>query len=67
MIDLFAVATRAPDSGLLGASPQEAALIDQWLHLVDSEVYIPTKYIRIFCYGMWPGYTKPVRSRFKVQ
>ena len=55
-----AVAGLAPNSGLLGGTPEEAALIDQWVHLAESEVYAFTNFIRGICLGRF-AYSKPVR------
>ncbi|KAG8685905.1 hypothetical protein FRC09_014469, partial [Ceratobasidium sp. 395] len=32
------IASLAPNSGLLGASPTDAALVDQWVSFCDSEI-----------------------------
>jgi elongation factor 1-gamma len=57
------VATLAPNSGLLGTSPEEAALVDQWIHLTDSEVDNFTNWIRSLCLGTVP-YNKPTHTLF---
>lgn len=62
-----AVAGLAPNAGLLGGSPEEAALIDQWIHLAETEVDLFTNFIRGLCSGRIP-YSKQVRhppSSFK--
>ncbi|KAJ7607544.1 elongation factor 1-gamma [Roridomyces roridus] len=56
------VAGLAPNSGLLGKSPEDAALIDQWIHLAESEVDTYTALIRNLVNGNVPGYTKPVHT-----
>ena len=55
-----AVAGLAPNSGLLGGTPEEAALVDQWVHLAESEVYALTNIIRGMCMGRF-AYSKQVR------
>jgi len=53
------VASLAPNSGLLGGTPEEAALVDQWMHLTETEVEIYTNFIRGICMGRIP-YNKPM-------
>jgi len=48
------VASFGPNSGLLGGSPEDAALIDQWIHLADTEVDIYINFIRGLCAGRIP-------------
>ena len=55
----IAVAGLAPNSGLLGGTPEDAALIDQWIHLAESEIDIFTNFIRGLCSGRF-GYSKQV-------
>ena len=55
------MASLGPNSGLLGGSLEEAALVDQWIHLAESEVDIYVNFIRGLCAGRFP-YNKPVRS-----
>ena len=59
-INQTAVAGLAPNSGLLGGSPEETALVDQWVHLAESEVYAFTNFVRGLCLGRF-AYSKPVR------
>lgn len=54
------VASLAPNSGLLGGSLEDAALVDQWIHLVESEVDNYTNFIHSICQGRLP-YNKAVR------
>ena len=54
-----AVAGLAPNSGLLGGTPEETALVDQWVHLAESEVYAFTNFVRGICLGRF-AYSKPV-------
>ncbi|KAJ7459453.1 elongation factor 1-gamma [Mycena galericulata] len=59
------IATLAPNSGLLGKSTEEAALIDQWVHVVDSEVHVNTKAISGLVSGKGLGpYSKPIHNTF---
>jgi elongation factor 1-gamma len=55
----YLVSSLAPNSGLLGGSLEDAALIDQWVHLSESEVDSFTDFIRALCKGLYP-YNKPV-------
>ncbi|KDR78219.1 hypothetical protein GALMADRAFT_245282 [Galerina marginata CBS 339.88] len=48
------VAGLAPNSGLLGGSLEDAALVDQWVHLTESEVDSYTDLIRGLCRGLYP-------------
>ncbi|KAF8800317.1 elongation factor 1-gamma [Phlegmacium glaucopus] len=48
------VASLAPNSGLLGGSPKDIALVDQWVHLAESEVDNYTNIIRGLCLGLFP-------------
>ena len=54
------VAGLAPNSGLLGSTPKEAALIDQWVHLAESEVDTFVNFVRGLCSGRF-SYSKQVR------
>jgi elongation factor 1-gamma len=54
------VARLAPNSGLLGGTPEEVALVDQWIHLAESEVDMYSNFVRGLCMGIF-GYSKPVR------
>ena len=53
------VAGLAPNSGLLGGTPEEAALIDQWIHLAETEIDIYTNFVRGLCSGRF-SYSKQV-------
>ena len=55
-----AVASLAPNTGVLGSTPEEAALIDQWIHLAESEVDSFNSFIRGITGGRI-AYSKPVR------
>lgn len=55
-----AVAGLAPNSGILGGTPEEAALIDQWVHLAENEVETFNNFVRGMCSGRF-AYSKPVR------
>ncbi|KAH9476847.1 Elongation factor 1-gamma [Psilocybe cubensis] len=48
------LASVAPNSGLLGGSPEDAALVDQWIHLTEAEVDTFTDLIRGLCVGLYP-------------
>ncbi|EAU87957.1 elongation factor 1-gamma [Coprinopsis cinerea okayama7 len=55
------VASLAPNSGLLGNSTEDAALVDQWVHLVESEVDVYTDFVRTITSGQIP-YNKPTHT-----
>lgn len=57
---LSIVARLAPNSGLLGHSQEDAALVDQWIHLVETEVAIATDNIRFLLDGRISPYSKSV-------
>ncbi|KAJ7503352.1 glutathione S-transferase C-terminal-like protein [Mycena galericulata] len=57
------VAGLAPASGLLGNNSQEAALVDQWVHLIE-EVNDCTENIDAVVDGDLVPYTKPMHSSF---
>ena len=58
---MFPVASLAPQAGLLGNGPEEFALIDQWMHLAETEVDDYTSFVRYMT--AWPvhPYNKAVR------
>ncbi|KAG1725778.1 glutathione S-transferase C-terminal-like protein [Suillus paluster] len=37
------LADLAPNSGLLGSTPEDAALVDQWVHFAESEIAVQTQ------------------------
>ncbi|ESK85825.1 elongation factor 1-gamma [Moniliophthora roreri MCA 2997] len=55
------VASQASDANLLGQTPEDAALVDQWSHLVDSELVAPSTLIGQLCRGTI-AYSKPVHT-----
>lgn len=57
------VAGLAPNSGLLGGDSKEAALIDQWMHLAETEVDIFTYMIMGLLRGYVP-YNKQIHTVF---
>ncbi|KAJ7836699.1 elongation factor 1-gamma [Mycena olivaceomarginata] len=57
-------ASLAPNSGLLGHSKEDAALIDQWIHLTDSEVTFNTSQIANLVAGKLAPYSKPIHTTF---
>ncbi|KAJ7750899.1 elongation factor 1-gamma [Mycena metata] len=58
------VATLSPNSGLLGNTREEAALIDQWMHLTESELDFHTTHIRLLLNGNPSPYSKPIHAIF---
>ena len=61
LIDLT-VASLAPNSGLLGNGPEEFALIDQWVHLAESEVDLFTTFVRLMTVNNLYAYNKAVSA-----
>ncbi|KAJ3917270.1 elongation factor 1-gamma [Lentinula edodes] len=55
------IASLAPNSGLLGSSQTDAALVDQWTHLIELEFGLPTDIINQLVSGRVP-YTKPFHN-----
>lgn len=55
----FLVASLAPNSGLLGNSPRETVLVDQWTTYAENEVGGPSGLIHYMIRGLVP-YHKPV-------
>jgi len=56
---LITVAGLAPNSGLLGTTPEDAALVDQWVHFGETEIATWNETI----FGMimsYVPYSKPV-------
>ncbi|KAF5376645.1 hypothetical protein D9615_007878 [Tricholomella constricta] len=58
------VAGLNPDSGLLGKDLQEATLVDQWIHLTESEVDLYTNLIFQLLRGLITPYNKPIHLAF---
>jgi len=54
IIYIYLVSSLAPNSGLLGGSLEDAALVDQWVHLAESEVDSCTYFIQALCEGSFP-------------
>jgi len=48
------LASLAPNTTLLGNSPQEAALVDQWNSFFDTEIDAPVGYVRRMLWGGTP-------------
>ncbi|KAJ7613719.1 hypothetical protein DFH06DRAFT_1344480 [Mycena polygramma] len=57
-------ASLAPKSGLLGKTTEEAALVNQWVHLVESEVDFNTTQINYLVRGLLTPYSKPIHNTF---
>ncbi|CAK5271269.1 unnamed protein product [Mycena citricolor] len=58
------LATLAPKSGLLGKDAKDAALIDQWVHLAETEVDVNTSQITGLLNGWVTPYSKPIHNTF---
>ncbi|PFH50380.1 hypothetical protein AMATHDRAFT_47954 [Amanita thiersii Skay4041] len=54
-------ASLAPNAGLLGQTPKEQALVDQWVHLAESELETATLAILLFMRHV-VLYSKPVHT-----
>ncbi|KAJ7206665.1 elongation factor 1-gamma [Mycena pura] len=57
-------ATLAPNSGLLGHTAEDAALIDQWIHLIDSEVNNYTTQLNLLARGTLSPFSKTIHNTF---
>ncbi|KAF7966903.1 hypothetical protein HWV62_23923 [Athelia sp. TMB] len=55
------LASLAPNSGLLGGSVSEAALVDQWIHFADTEIEVPQQFVNYTLVGYFQ-YSKPVHT-----
>ncbi|KAG1725780.1 uncharacterized protein EDB91DRAFT_1229302 [Suillus paluster] len=53
----------APNSGLLGSTPEDAALVDQWVHFAESEIVVPTEMIMGMLRNFAP-YSKGIHTFF---
>ncbi|KAG5641525.1 hypothetical protein DXG03_004816 [Asterophora parasitica] len=53
-----------PAAGLLGKDLQEATLVDQWIHLTESEVDLYTNLIGQLLRGFITPYNKPIHAAF---
>jgi len=58
------LASLSPNSGLLGKSQQDAALVDQWLHLSESEVETNSSLIFQLLNKMISPYNKSTHDTF---
>ncbi|KAJ6450768.1 glutathione S-transferase C-terminal-like protein [Mycena sanguinolenta] len=58
------IATLAPSSSLLGDTKEEAALVDQWIHVMDSEAIYDTMQIKYLVKGILTPYSKPMHNTF---
>ncbi|KAJ6578696.1 elongation factor 1-gamma [Mycena vulgaris] len=58
------IATLTPNSGLLGKTAKETALVDQWVHVVETEVDVHTGNIWGLISGNLSPYSKPSRTFF---
>ncbi|KAG7087787.1 hypothetical protein E1B28_013728 [Marasmius oreades] len=52
------IASKSGNANLLGLTPEDAALVDQWVHLAESEVDFATDMILGMCKGIYV-YAKP--------
>ncbi|CAE6446673.1 unnamed protein product, partial [Rhizoctonia solani] len=55
------IASLAPNSGLLGTSPTDAALVDQWVSFIDSEIQAKAYTLLGLLKGQFP-YNKPYET-----
>jgi len=58
------IAALAPNSGLLGHSKEDAALVDQWIHLFETEADANTSLIQYLVGGHLAPYSKPIHNTF---
>ncbi|KAG8715617.1 hypothetical protein FRC08_010329 [Ceratobasidium sp. 394] len=59
------IASLAPNSGLLGTSPTDAALVDQWVSFCDHEVARWSQQLRALLTGNALPYFKPIDTLFR--
>ncbi|KAJ7868546.1 elongation factor 1-gamma [Mycena olivaceomarginata] len=57
-------ASLAPNSGLLGHTKEDAALVDQWIHLTESEAVFNASQIALLLMGKLTPYSKPIHNTF---
>lgn len=50
----IAVAARSPESRLLGVTADEAGQVDQWIHLVETEIDINVDYASYMARSIMP-------------
>jgi hypothetical protein len=60
------VAALAPESGLLPKSLDDHALVDQWCHLVESELFDNTVRTWLLCQGKFGPYSEEVRQSLSI-
>ncbi|GLB44431.1 putative elongation factor 1-gamma [Lyophyllum shimeji] len=58
------IAGLAPNAGLLGNDLRETALVDQWVHLADTEVDLFTSCVMALVRGIVTPYSKPMHTFF---
>ncbi|KAJ7161121.1 glutathione S-transferase C-terminal-like protein [Mycena filopes] len=58
------IAARAPNSGLLGKTLEETTLIEQWIHLADTELEVNTSHIQQLVSGILTPYSRPMHTAF---
>ena len=63
---LFPVSSLAPNSTLLGASPRDAALVDQWVAFAHTELLAPGQLVGQLIRGRLTPYSRPVRFPYSV-
>ncbi|KAJ6626018.1 elongation factor 1-gamma [Mycena sp. CBHHK59/15] len=56
------IAGLASNSGLLGKTTEEAALVDQWIHVMEAEVEANTFMINYLLHGLLAPYSKPIHN-----
>jgi len=61
------LAARAPESGLLPKSLEDQALVDQWVHLVESELFNNTVFTWLLCQGRFGPYSKELHEIFTTK
>ncbi|KAH9932842.1 elongation factor 1-gamma [Amylocystis lapponica] len=59
------IAAQAPNTTLLGSSLKEAALIDQWVSLIDSEISSNSRLYFGLILGRLTPYSKPMLTNFQ--
>ena len=64
VLDLTVISRGSPNASvLLGGTPEEQALVEQWIHFADTEIH-PSNILLFLLFNHKLPYSKPVRSRF---
>ncbi|KZO92105.1 glutathione S-transferase C-terminal-like protein [Calocera viscosa TUFC12733] len=59
------LASLAPEAKLLGTTPQETALVDQWISFGDNEVRVPMINALVILRGSAGAYSQPIEHHWR--